>query len=42
MCTHNDIQPHQAGEALEEVNNGIQIRPSRVENQNLHGVNFGC
>ena len=42
FCTHNDIQPLQAGEALEEVNHCIQIRASRVKNQNPHGVHFGC
>ena len=40
--THNDIQPLQAGEALEEVKHSIQMRASRFNNQNPHGVHFGC
>jgi hypothetical protein len=40
--THTDIEPLQAGEAFEEVNHCIQIRASRVKNQNPHGMHFGC
>lgn len=42
MNTHNDIQPLQAREALQEVNNQIKVRTNRVKKQNLHGVHFGC
>ena len=42
LCTHHDIQPLQAGEALEEVNHCIQSRVNFVKSQNPHGVHFGC
>jgi hypothetical protein len=42
MNTHNDIQLLQARETLEEVNNCIQFRANRLQNQNLHCVHFSC
>jgi hypothetical protein len=40
--THTDIQPFQAGKALEGVSHCIQIRAHSVKSQNPHSVHFGC
>jgi hypothetical protein len=36
MCTHNDIEIFQAGEASQDFDSRIQIQARKFESQNIH------